>query len=112
MDRIDEHRRLVQDILTEYGNIKPFYGDVEIQIIFDREHDRYQVMTVGWEGKRRLHGCIAHVDIKADGKIWIQHDGTEEGIANRLVAAGVTKDRIVPAFHAPYKRPYTGFAAA
>ena len=40
-----------------------------------------------------------------------QHDGTEEGIANRLVAQGVPKEHIVLAFHAPYKRPYTGFAA-
>ena len=43
-------------------------------------------------------------------EILYQHDGTEEGIANRLVTLGVPKDHIVLAFHAPYKRPYTGFA--
>ncbi|HEX7447902.1 MAG TPA: element excision factor XisI family protein [Pirellulales bacterium] len=31
-----------------------------------------------------------HVDIRG-GKIWIQHDGTEDGIADRLVEAGVPK---------------------
>ena len=29
-------------------------------------------------------GCIIHVDIK-DDLIWIQHDGIEKGLANRLV---------------------------
>lgn len=45
-----------------------------------------------------------------NGKLWIQHDGTEDGIANRLVELGVPKSDIVLAFHPPYKRPYTDFA--
>jgi hypothetical protein len=50
-----------------------------------------------------------HLDIK-DGKIWIQHDGTEIGIANQLVALGVPKSDIVLAFHSPFKRQFTEFA--
>ena len=52
---------------------------------------------------------MLHIDIK-DGKIWIQHDGTEEGIANRLVAAGVPKNDIVLGFQSPFQRKYTEFA--
>ena len=52
---------------------------------------------------------MLHVDVKG-GKVWIQHDGTEEGIADALVDAGIPKDHIVLAFHPLYKRPYTGFA--
>jgi hypothetical protein len=109
MDRQEQYRRLVEDIIKEYGSIKPSYGDIEFETIIDRERDHYELMSVGWNDYRRQHGCILHVDIKG-GKIWIQHDGTEEGIANRLVALGVPKEHIVLAFHAPYKRPYTGFA--
>ncbi len=72
-------------------------------------HGHYQLMTVGWHGQRRVHGCILHVDIK-DGKIWIQHDGTEEGIANRLVEAGVPKNEIVLGFQSPFQRRHTEFA--
>jgi hypothetical protein len=43
-----------------------------------------------------------------DGKIWIQHDGTEIGIANELVKLGVPKDDIVLAFHEPFVRPIQG----
>ena len=68
-------------------------------------------MLVGREGIRRVHGCLVHVDI-IDGKIWIQRDGTERGIARELVEAGVPKDRIVLAFHSPAKRQQTEFAVS
>ena len=61
----------------------------EVQTIFDAEHDHYQLLYVGWRGNKREFGCILHLDIK-DGKIWIQHDGTEEGIANRRSCYGRT----------------------
>lgn len=59
---------------------------------------------------RRVYGCIIHIDIK-DSKIWIQRDGTETGVANELVTAGVPKQDIILGFHAPYKRKFTEFAA-
>ena len=42
-----------------------------------------------------------HFDIK-DGKIWVQHDGTEIGVANELVELGVAKEDIVLAYHPPF----------
>jgi hypothetical protein len=47
-----------------------------------------------------------------DEKIWIQHDGTEGGIANELVERGVPKQDIVLAFHSPFKRQFTEFAVS
>jgi len=32
------------------------------------------------ENRRRVHGCLVHIDIIED-KIWIQADGTERGLA-------------------------------
>lgn len=37
-------------------------------------------------GRKRVHGCLLHVEI-IDDKIWIQRDGTEDGIADELVEA-------------------------
>jgi len=93
----------------EYAQHKPSYGDIEVQTIFDVENDHYQLVNVGWNGARRIHGCALHLDIK-NGKIWIQHDGTEDGVANELVQLGVPKEHIILAFHSPYKRQFTGFA--
>jgi XisI protein len=53
--------------------------------------------------------AVLSMSISKDGQIWIQHDTTESGVANDFVAQGVPKADIVLAFHAPYKRPYTGF---
>lgn len=68
------------------------------------------LVNVGWDD-RRVHGCLVHVDL-IDGKFWIQRDGTEDGIATELVAAGVPKSRIVLAFHPVDVRPHTGYAVA
>jgi hypothetical protein len=62
-------------------------------------------------GPRRTHGCLLHVELRGD-KIWIQRDGTEDGIADELVAAGIPRDRIVLGFHDPEARRRGDFAAA
>jgi hypothetical protein len=56
-----------------------------------------------------MYGCVLLLDIK-NGKIWIQQNGTEIGIADELVKLGVPKEDIVLAFHEPLMRQYTGFA--
>jgi hypothetical protein len=65
---------------------------------------------VGWRNQKRIYGPVLHLDI-INGKIWIQQDGTEVGIANELIAIGVPKEDIVLAFHPPSMRKYTEFAA-
>ena len=109
MDTLTHYRHQIERLLEEYGSYKPAYGQVEFEQIVDPVHDHYQLMSVGWDGQQRIHGCLLHIDIK-DGKIWIQHDGTEEGVANRLVEAGIPKEAIVLAFHSPFKRQFTEFA--
>jgi hypothetical protein len=109
MARVEEYRGYIQQVLEKYGSYKPAYGDVEVETIFDIERDHYQLVSVGWNGQQRVYGCVLHLDIK-NSKIWVQHDGTEIGITNELVALGVPKEDIVLGFHAPYKRQYTGFA--
>jgi hypothetical protein len=109
MAQVDKYRAYIKDLLTQYSRHKSPYGDDETYVIFDTERDHYQLVHAGWHNNRRMYGCIVHMDIK-NGKIWIQHDGTEIGMANELVTLGVPKEDIVLAFQSPSKRPYTGFA--
>ncbi|MEA5616622.1 XisI protein [Cronbergia sp. UHCC 0137] len=109
MDKLEKYRNYIESILQEYSQFKPSYGDVELQLLLDREHNHYQLMTVGWNKEKRIHGIMLHIDIK-DGKIWIQHDGTERGITENLLELGVPKQDIVLAFHSPTRRKYTDFA--
>lgn len=68
-------------------------------------------LGAGWDGYKRIHHAEIDVEV-LDGKLWIQFDGTEDGIAMELVAAGVPRDRIVLAFKHPTLRKYSDFAAA
>jgi hypothetical protein len=109
MASVDFYRNLVQELLTDYSNIDLNNPDLVTEVIFDIQRDRYQVVHVGWSNKRRVYGCVLHLDI-IDGKIWIQHDGTEGGIALELVDRGVPKQDIVLGFHSPFKRQFTKFS--
>ncbi|MBD2606486.1 XisI protein [Scytonema hofmannii FACHB-248] len=111
MDTLDKYQKIIEDILTEYVKIPYAYGQLETKLIIDRTATNYIVMTLGWQGEERVHGCIIHIEI-IDGKIWIQRDGSEYGIANELLAAGIPKDKIVLAFHPEDVRQYTEFAVA
>jgi hypothetical protein len=110
MDTAESDRRLIEKILVDYAKVPYSHSDVRLLTIFDRDQDRYVLMLDGWEGVRRVHGCLVHVDI-IDGKFWIQRDGTEYGIAQDVLDAGVTKDRIVLAFRSLEMRRLTEFAA-
>ena len=107
MEKLDRYRQYIKEVIARHS-IPSFYGDAEVQQIFDTERDHYQLVHTGWFELERLYCCIAHLDIK-DGRIWIQYDGTEAGIADELAELGVPNEDIVLAYHPPYKRPYSGF---
>jgi len=111
MDKLEHYRQIIQEILTEHSQAKPVYGEIMMKLVFDQARDRYQLLRTGWQSDRRVFGALIHIDIE-DGKIWIQYDGTEIGIANELTDQGIPKTDIVLAYHAPFMRQYNGFAIA
>lgn len=111
MAALEEYRTIVKKLIEEYASYKPSHGDISTETIIDTKNDHYEVMHVGWDGARRVHGSVVHIDI-IDGKVWIQHDGTSRPIADALVEAGIPRTAIVLAFHPPYVRQYTEFAVA
>jgi hypothetical protein len=111
METLAGYRELVQRILEEYAAIPYANGEYERELVMDREHDRYLLLTLGWEGKRRVYYPVIHIDIR-DGKLWIQHDATEDGVARDLIAAGVPKEQIVLAFYPLEARRHSEFAVA
>ncbi|MEM9805513.1 MAG: XisI protein [Cyanobacteria bacterium P01_D01_bin.56] len=110
-DNLDQWRKSIEQVLTDYAAIPYSYSQVKKETVFDRTQDRYLILIVGWEGHRYEHGCTVHIDI-IDGKVWIQRDGTEDGIALDLENAGIPKTSIVLGFKPPEVRPMTGYAVA
>ncbi|MDY6786327.1 MAG: XisI protein [Cyanobacteriota bacterium] len=111
MEKVEKYRDCIKAILIEYSTYKSPYGEVEAQLIWDTDRDRYQVVRVGWEPKQRVYGCSIQLDIK-DGKIWIQQNATEIDIGQELVDLGVPKEDIVVGFHPPYVRQFTEYAVS
>ena len=107
MESIARYRELIKHIITRHAQIPSVSGEVRIETIFDATQDHYALVYTGWDGLRRIEGEVIHIDI-INGKIWIQHDGTEYGVARELEELGIARQEIVLGFHAPVKRPLTG----
>jgi hypothetical protein len=112
MDTLNHYRHLIREILKEQTKVPYAHGDIQFETVFDSESDRYLLMILGRDhDQRRVHGCLVHIDIIKD-KLWIQRDGTENGIANELLNAGVPKSQIVLGFRSPEMRKMSGLAIA
>ena len=112
MDKIENYRSIITQILEKYAKITPVnLPDVENELIMDTLRDSYQLVRVGFENSRRVHYCVFHFDIR-NGKIWVQQDITDIPVAQLLLDAGVLKEDLVLGFHAPYMRGISGFATA
>jgi XisI protein len=109
MAELTEYQTKIQSLLTELAAYGSKDSEVESQLVFDVERNHYQLMHVGWRNKHRIYGCVVHLDIK-DGKIWIQHNGTEFDIAVKLAEMCIAKQNIVNGFHSSYMRQFTEFA--
>ncbi|MDX2248670.1 MAG: XisI protein [Bacteroidia bacterium] len=114
MDKLSNYRTLIIELLKQYiamPSVSASDDELEEQLILDREHDHYQILAIGWQGAKRIYYPVFHLDIK-NGKIWVQEDATDFDIVGELENRGVPKSDIVLAFHAPYRRPHTDYAAA
>lgn len=109
MDKLTRYRKIVTDAVHDYAAFGTPPGDVRDEVVIDPDRDRYAVVSVGWDGHRRIHYTVIHLDIIGD-KIWVQHDATDRPVAMELVRAGVPRSDIVLGFHPAHVRPHTEFA--
>ncbi|QIR39430.1 XisI protein [Tolypothrix sp. PCC 7910] len=109
MDSLTQYRQTIEKVFQDYADFLQSDDGVKVELVLDRERDRYLLVETGWQNGYRIYGTLLHIDV-IDHKLWIQHDGTEEGIANDLVAAGIPKKQIVLAFRPLEQRKHTEFA--
>jgi hypothetical protein len=107
MDKIALHKKIVRQIIEEVYAI-----DKNCAIIIDEAHGHYMLYNNVWEGYKRHYGCFLHLEVKENGHIWLNHDGTNLKIGEELLDKGISKTEIVLAFQSPQKRVLTGFAEA
>ncbi len=113
MDKLENYKKLVRQFIQHHVDFFHDEANTEVQelTVFDEEHGHYQWISLGWENGKRAFYIHLYVRLH-NGKIWIEKDTTEDGIATELVRQGVPHSDIVLAFHSPKMRPFTDFAAA
>jgi XisI protein len=98
MDTIVSYRNIIKQLILSYAQLRPSHGDIRLDPMFDEANDRYALMQVGWDKQRRVRGNLIYVTIQ-QGRVFVEYDGTETGITDELVEAGIPRDNIVLAFH-------------
>ncbi len=104
MDKITKHRNIIRTVVSEIAEMTPSDKNSETQLIMDDERGHYVLFSIGWQDILREYLPFVHIDIKPDGKVWIQHDGTDLKIALWLVDKGIAKQDIVLAFQSRNRR--------
>ncbi|MCO6478244.1 MAG: XisI protein [Phaeodactylibacter sp.] len=112
MAEVNKYQDSILKVLEEYkGRFKKSSKDIQPLIIADKEKRHYQLLWLGWDGNRHIFTVTTFLSI-INGKIWVQHDSTEVGIANLLVEEGIPKSDIVLGYFPSDHRALTEFAAA
>lgn len=113
MDKVTHYRQLVVQTLSKYAELlnRSASATQTATVVSDQKSDHYLLTLLGWRGNYRIKGNVVHIRL-SDGKVWIEEDGLEQGIAPDLIAAGIPKDDIVLAFYHPALRAMAEFASA
>lgn len=113
MDKLSTQKQVVGKLMDRRAALSRTADPpgVETALTVDPQGDRFILMDVGWHNNQRVNNVYLHVHLK-EGKIWIEEDWTDPGIAGELVEAGIPKEDIVLAFLHPDRRRFSEFAVA
>jgi hypothetical protein len=104
-------KQAILQVLQDYRDFLGADPETHLQLILDEANNHYLLTEVGWQGQQRIYGTLIHCDI-INGKIWIQQDGTEDGMAPELIALGIEPQQIVLGFKSVERRQTTDYAVA
>jgi hypothetical protein len=85
-------QKAVKEVLSRYAKLRPAYGEVRFEGVFDDEAGRYVLLQVGWD-PGRIVGVIVYVCVDAQG-VHVEADGIEHGIVDELIELGVPEEAI------------------
>ncbi len=114
MDRLDKtgnYRHILQQVIERHARLTASDREIESIPICDTTHDHYLLMSLGWDRVGRAHDILVHLRLK-DGKVWIEWDGIEDGIARDLIEAGIPKEDILFALQSREPQPMAELIAA
>ena len=110
MEKVKNYQQIIAATLREYANSN--VPGMEDELLLDFENNHFQLVTVGWNDGKYLFLPLFHLDIKADGKIWLMVNNTDVRIAEEQVKKGVPRTDIVLGFQPAFIREESDYAVA
>ena len=95
LNKLDRHRHLLRQVIGQHAAMKLGDRQLESLAICDPNNDNYLLMDVGYDQAGRADDVIIHLRLRADGKVLIEYDGIEYGIARDLIEAGIAPEDIL-----------------
>lgn len=109
--KLTRYRQLLRQVVELHAAMKPGDRQLESLAICDPTNDNYLMMDVGYDQVGRADDVIIHLRLREDGKVLIEYDGIEYGIAHDLLEAGIAREDILLNMYAT-PRPLTEAIAA
>jgi hypothetical protein len=111
VEKLNRYRQIIERVLETHSKMPAVPETVEGMVVFDPVRDQYLLMDVGWAPYGRAHDVVVHLRLK-DGKVWVEWDGIEYGIAQDLIEAGIPEEDIVMSFERDEPKTLQELAAA
>ena len=108
MEKLTHYQNAILAMLESYEYVSDNVASCRIA---DKERGHYQLALIGEDKKKMSFIWIRmHLQLKADGKIWILENKTEYDIGEDLAAQGVLKSDIVVGILPELMRQHTEYA--
>lgn len=112
MERVTKYKSIVKEVVSNILKPENENDPVKNQFIIDEKKGHFIVLMNGWQDESRFYGCLIHVEVKENSRVWVHEDRTDQIVIDKLLEKGIPKSDIVVGFHAPIMRSDTEFAIA
>ena len=112
MDNNTVYDSIIRNLFAQLAEL---YDDpdstIETELSLDSVYGNYLLLEIGWDGNNRIRRTIAYVRLR-QGKVSVEIDWTEHGIAPSLIEMGIPNSVIALGFNPPHLQPMREFAFA
>ena len=112
MGKVIKYKSIAKQVILDTLKPDTDTDPVKSQFIIDEKNGHFIVLMNGWQDESRFYGCLLHIEVKENGRIWVHEDRTDQIIVDKLLERGIPKSDMVIGFHAPIMRGDTEFAVA
>lgn len=94
MDQTVSYAEILTKVVRAEEQYQPSFAPIKIVPVCDASSGQFLLLMIGWEGPRRVDRILFHAQL-LDGQVYLETDGTEEGLSSLLIEAGIRAEDIL-----------------